>query len=194
MPKIDKLNEVNMTEIHAEDPLDTRTQIPISDELKAYLALITPAILRVISKETTLIQEEQILGVGKDHAPKGPEPVTYRYYDKNISGKHVGANFKRANESQTWSIGQIFLVPRNAPTGVYYMNLPSEFFNGYVLEKTFLEKRPDETIEAVNIFQFKLQNGAKNIRLQFETREDVSSLQDKYPKSFHLLKITRTGE
>jgi hypothetical protein len=192
--KTETIIESKMTEPIFEDPNSLGAQVPFPKESREYLSLAIPAILRVISKQTSLSQEEAVLGKGTDHIPKGPEPVTLRYYSKKVGSENLGSGFKRRDDKHVWSEGEISFGPRNYPRGVYLMDLPAILFVDFALEKTSIEDRPDESIKRVNVFQFRSKAGNQNVQLQFEAREDVSSLQDKYPKSFHTLKITRIGD
>jgi hypothetical protein len=169
-------------------------QIPLPAKLSEYLHAVVPAMLRVVSKQTTLMQEENLLGKGTDHTPKGPGPITMRYYDKTIGTDSLGATFKRKDEKSAWHESEITFGPSNYPRSVYVMGLSAGFFESYILEKSFVEDRPSGSIKRVNVFQFRLRSGFQNIRMQFEAREDVSSLQGKYPESFHTIKIIRLEE
>jgi hypothetical protein len=186
--------EIKMTKEKPEANNDFYPQTAFPAELREHLYAVVPAMLRVVSKQTILPQEENLLGNGTDHIPKGPGPVTLRYYDKKIGSDNLSASFKRRDEKSIWHESEITVGPGSYPRSVYLMNLSAGSFENYVLEKSFVEDRPSGSVKRVNVFQFRLKNSSQNIHLQFEAREDVSSLQDKYPKSFHFLKITRTGE
>lgn len=188
------INEEKMTEQTLQDPHNLPAQVPFTDEQRLYLAEVTQAVLRVISKRTTLEKEEALFGEGHYHWPKAPGPIKFRYYYKKPRYQGFGLSFERLADDQIWFTGSFGFTPKNFPRGVYLMDLPASFFAGFTLEKVFAENRPDESIKRVNIFKFRLNEGNQNIQLQFEAREDVSSLQDKFPKSFHLLKVTRIGE
>jgi hypothetical protein len=188
------VNEEKMTEMPIQDPNDPRTVVPFTEEQTQQMNMVTRAIVRVISKQNSLSEEESLFGEGKDHWPKAPGPILLRYYTKKLPDSNLSIEFERINDKEVWSSGAVGFRPKNFPRGVYRMDLPSTFFSDFVLEKAYAEDQPKRSIKRINIFQFRSQKGTANVQLQFEAREDVSSLQDKYPKSFHFLKVTRTGE
>ena len=189
-----------MTQLMIQDPYDLQdintipSMVPMSTELKQYLVDVTQSMLRVITKQTTLEHEEGFLGEGEYHWPKDPaKPIILKGLRK-LRTKNFSVVFERRGEHSVWFEATLTADPRNYPIGLYWMDLPASFFADFILEKSFMEDRPNHSIKRVSVFQFSLKNSTQPIQLQFESRADVSSLQDKYPKSFHFLKITRTGE
>jgi hypothetical protein len=203
IPKIETPNAIqektmNMPKIIGPYDLhDVNTMpliVPMTNEQKLYLISVVDAVLRVITKKTALEQEETLFGKGEFFWPKDPQkPIkvskSYDYENFRIKGLSLG--FNRIDQNSVWSGAGITINPRNYPDGVYSMDLPASVFADFTLDKSFTEDRPEESIKRVNIFQFHLKSSQLNVKLQFEAREDVSSLQDKYPKSFHSLEITR---
>ena len=167
---------------------------PMTEEQKQYFVAIVEAVLRVIRKKSTLEQEEVLFGEGQYHWPKDPKKpikVSRSYPADNFRISFLTLGFSRENQNSIWSHGGLTIEPKN---GVYAMDFPESFFADFVLEKVFAEDRPNQSIKRVNVFQFRSKESNPNIHLQLEAREDVSRLKDKYPKSFHLLKITRIGD
>lgn len=186
--------ENKMTQPMIPDPYDVQdletmpNPVPMSSELKKYLVDVTQSMLRVIAKQATLEHEEGFLGEGEYHWPKDPaKPITLKGFDK-LRTNHFSVVFERRSEHSIWFEATLGVHPRNYPVGLYWMDLPASFFADFILEKSFVEDRPNHSIKRVSVFQFSLKNSTQPIQLQFESREDVSSLEDKYPKSFHLLK------
>lgn len=167
---------------------------PMTDEQTQYFVSIVYAVLRVIQKKSTLEQEEALFGEGQYHWPKDPKKpikVSRSYHADNFRIRFLTLGFSRENQNSIWSRAALTIEPKN---GVYVMDFPESFFADFALEKTFAEDRPNQTIKRVNVFQFRSKETGPTIQLQLEAREDVSSLENKYPKSFHLLKITRIEE
>lgn len=169
--------------------------VPMTDEQKLYLISVVAAALRVIIKKTTLDAEESLFGPGEYFWPKDPKkPIKVSKSYRSTRFRDLSLGFRRKDQDSVWSRVGISIHPRNFPDGVYFIDLSASFFADYVLKKSFAEDRPEESIERINVFEFSLKNSTQDIQLKFESREDISSLQDKYPKSFHYLKIIRTGE
>lgn len=192
-----------MNELKLHDPYEFQdinnmpATVPMTDEQKKYLIEITNAVLRVIKKETPLEKEETLFGAGEFFWPKDPKKpikVSKSYQPNNFKVNYLALGFRRASQKDIWNQAGFTIEPKNFPHGVYVMDMPASFFSDYELDKSTMEERPDEAIKRVNVFQFHLKGSKLNVKLQFEAREDVSNLQDKYPNSFHYLKIMRIEE
>lgn len=202
-PKPDKPNAIqeramNQPKIVGPNDLldvnDMPAITPMTDEQRQYFVSIVDAVLRVIQKKSTLEQEEALFGEGHYRWPKDPKKpikVSKSYRADNFRIRFLTLGFSRENQNSIWSRGGLTIEPKN---GVYAMDFPESFFADFVLIKTFAEDRPNQSIKRVNVFQFRSKETSPTVQLQFEAREDVSSLEDKYPKSFHLFKLTRMGE
>ncbi len=188
-----------MDEQTLQDPYDLRdsdstpVKIPLTPELNQYLVAVIKSVLITIKSKTDLNEIEKLIGQGTDHWPKDNKPVTLRIYDK-LRTKRFSIVFERKNNNLPWFQAELTVFPRNYPRSVYMINQSNDIFENFVLDKSFAEDRPTSAIKRVNIFQFHLKNSTVPIKLQAEAREDVSSLNDKYPQSFHYLRITREGE
>jgi hypothetical protein len=172
--------------------------VPMTDEQRAYTMAIAQLTVQVIQKTSTLAQAEQsLLGKGAYHVPKGPEPIVAKVFRaENFKMKFIGIVFKRADEKSVWGRATLRVDTKGSSKSQYQMNLPASFFEGMVFEKAYAEERKPEggPPEHVHVFKFhKLQNNVK-LRLQFESRPDLSPLSQKYPKSFHYLRVEREGE
>jgi hypothetical protein len=194
------INEVNkMNEPTIQDPYDlvdidsTPSKVPFSAELNQYLVVVMQSMIMVIKDKSDVKKTEPVLGEGEYHWPKDKKPITLRVY-KKLKTKRFSVVFERKNEDLPWFEGTLNAFPRNYPRSVYSMDLPASLFADFKLDKAFKEDRPEQSLKSVNVFQFHLKNSTTPVQLQFEAREDVSNLEDKYPKSFHFLKITRIGE
>jgi hypothetical protein len=197
-PPIAEVQMNNLNLLPPENPHDKNTQIPVSIEQVTNLKLILKSMTRVISLESKLSQEENFLGAGKDHYPKGPGPILYRFYDKEISkGNGISIPFKRQSGNDPWFKSNIEVSPKNFPRGVYKMHLQSDFFEDFVLIKSYLEEHPEfpqrqiHSMARENVFEFSVKGSAQKVVLTVRAREDVSNLKDGYPKSFHELEIVR---
>ena len=76
------------------------------------------------------------------------------------------------------------------------MDVPAEFFSRMTLIKAVAEDRAangSAPARRVHIFEFSLTKGEVELGLQFETRDDLSSLKAPYPSTFDVLKVKRAG-
>ena len=174
---------------------DMPSTLPMTDEQKAYAVAITQMTIRVIQKQTTLDQTSALFGKGTYHVPKAPEqPITLiGFRAENFRMESISIAFQRKDEKSLWHEADLrFETRRNVSQSAYRMDLPTSFFEGMVKDKAFLDERPEgNDPRRVHVFQFHTALQGVNVKLQFETREDMSNLNDSYPKSFHYLKVTR---
>lgn len=183
------LRSEKMNDELIKNPSNLPSQVSFSNEQKKYLFLAINSTIKIISGEAMLKDEEHLFGQGKYIFPKNPGPIQYRYFPETpYIG--FGISFERRTEKEIWLSATLGFHPENFPTGVYLMNLSKDFYENLILENSQFEERPEESIEKVNIFRYHLKEN-KNIKLLFEAREDVSSLKDNYPKSFHIIKFIR---
>ena len=168
-----------------------RTRAPLPKELIVHLDQMMKSVMRVVSKQVDLKQEETFLGEGKNHAEKDTLMLLMRSYSQELDGKRSGIVFKRRSDQEVWSHGYFHITPTEYPRDVYDMNLPASFFAGMTLAKAYVLERPGFKPPRDNIFEFNAtQNGVK-LLLTFECPIEVSNVEDKYPKSFIRLNIKR---
>ena len=179
-----------MNEQLAMSPNDPRIQIPLSVETRVALTPLIRAMIRVITTQSLLAKEEAIFGSGTDHVPKSAGPVLLRYYQTKIGRDSVEVRFERQAGEKLWSLSSFAILSWNFPQGVYAMELPATFFDDLRLEAKLSEERPTESLKRVNVFRYRLREGA-SLQLDFEARGDVASLDTSYPRSFHQLTIRR---
>ena len=170
--------------------------VPMTDEQRAYIMALTDMAIRVIQKKTTLEEAENTLfGEGLYHFPKAPGPVKMKgFRSENFRMKFIHIVFERTDEKSIWNNAGLEITTKNSPKAEYQMDLPSSFFDRMILEKAVAEERPvngSTPAHKVHIFQFHTSSNGVKVQLKFETREGLSNLKDKYPKSFHSLEITR---
>lgn len=173
-------------------PRDMPSIVPISAQQKIYLSLIVQAIFRVIISKSPLESEERIFGGGKFFWAKNPSSPVYvsRYYpSENFNMRIIGLGFERKNSVSSWGICNFLIHPRNFPLGVYSMDFSSDIFEDFVLDDVFLEERPMESLKRVNVFKFHHKYTSKKIYLTVKSAESVSSLHDKFPRSFYLMEL-----
>jgi hypothetical protein len=177
------------------DPRELPSVVPMTNEQTAYVMAVTEMAIRVIQKRTALEEAEKTLfGEGKYHYPKAPGPVKSKIFDENFRIRGVKFVFNRIDEKSVWNSAGLWFRTRNSSESAYQMNLPSSFFDGMILDKAVTEERPAYEVTPayiVHIFQFHTFSDGVKVQLKFETREDLSSLKDKYPQSFHFLEIAR---
>ena len=168
-----------------------RARVAFRSELVVQMDLMMKSIMRVVSKQVNLKQEEPFLGEGKNHAEKDTLMLLMRSYGKELDGERSGIVFKRSTDQEVWSQGYFDVAPAEYPRDVYDMNLPASFFAGMTLAKAYVLERPGFKPPRDNIFEFNAtQNGVK-LLLTFECPIEVSNVEDKYPKSFIRLNIKR---
>jgi len=191
------MNQLKIVGPYDETDLhDMPSVIPMTDEQTAYVMAVTDMAIKVIQKKTTLEEAEKTLfGEGKYHFPKAPGPVKAKVFrSENFRMKFIHIVFERTDEQSIWNAVELGIGTKNSPESAYQINLPSSFFDGMVLDKAVSEDRPMNgatPAQKVHIFQFHTASNGVKVQLEFETREDLSNLKDKYPKSFHTLVITR---
>lgn len=174
--------------------LEIPSIVEMNEEQRTYLMDIVSSVRSVIDGSSTLESEEaKILGDGEFFWPKDPnEPVmrSKSYPLKNFRTRGIALKLSREDRSKPWDKAGISVTPRNFPIGVFSMNLPERFFHDYVLVNSHQEERPNDRIKNPLIFIFSDKNDQR-IFMKLEVRNDVSSLADAYPRSFHLLWIER---
>lgn len=180
----------------ALDPRELPSVVPMTEEQTAYVMAVTGMAIKVIQKRTTLEEAEKtIFGEGMYHYPKAPGPVKMKgFRSENFRMKFIHIVFERTDEKSIWNNAGLEISTKNSPESEYQMNLPPSFFDGMVLDKAVAEDRLANgatPAHKVHIFQFHTSTDGVKVQLKFETRADLSNLQDKYPKSFSLLEIAR---
>lgn len=177
------------------DPSQLPPAVPMTDEQRLYATEIAKMTIRVIAKQVTLEKAEATLfGSGEYNVSKdASKPILGKSFRaSNFRMQSVSLNFGRKTEQSVWSGAGVEIEPPNFPQSAYQMDLPTSFFEGMVKDKAFLDERPEgNNPRRVHVFQFHTALQGVNVKLQFETREDMSNLNDSYPKSFHYLKVTR---
>ncbi|HEY0491479.1 MAG TPA: hypothetical protein VGD30_18360 [Telluria sp.] len=174
------------------DPRELPTIVPIPAEQREHLALITQTMRQVIENKRSLEESDSVFGAGKFSWPKNrSEPIkTALWFGvENFRFRSISVTFNRKTSKSSWESAVLSVHPRNFPTGVYSMSLPKTFFANLVSTATFPQRRENESVTDVNVFEFSLQSNA-NIKFRFEARPDVSSVSEKYPRSFHALTIS----
>lgn len=162
-----------------------------TNEQREYLLSILAAIRRVIEQQSRLETEEtRLLGKGQFHWPKdGAKPVLRKFFfGKNFRMPGITLEFNRTKENAPWTRAWLSVTPRNFPQQAYHMGLPKEVFADFVLLKSRREHRPDEDIKNPVVFYF-VQSGGSRLTLKVESRDDLASVDDKYPSSFYSLDI-----
>ena len=184
-------SERAMSEQPALGPDDPRDQIPLSIQSSDALTPLIRAMVRVLAKQSPLDREEVVFGVGTDHVPKSAGPVLLRYYRTHVGIDNVEVRFERRDGNQVWSLSSFAIRPLNFPRGVYVMELPTTFFDGFDLQTKFVDERPKESLKRVNVFRYRFSDRGIDLQLDFEARSDVAKLEAQYPRSFHRLTIRR---
>jgi hypothetical protein len=146
----------------------------------------------VIENKRHLHENDEIFGQGEFFWPKDPKkPIKsiLSFEIDNFKFRFIRLGFMRRSEQHPWESATLTVQPKNFPTGVYGMELPESFFTDLVLLKSYSEKREHGSIENINVFEFVPRENHSNIKIRFESRQDVSDLHEKYPRSFHALFI-----
>ncbi|WP_426322071.1 hypothetical protein [Pseudoduganella sp. R-43] len=178
------------------DPRELPTTVPMSPEQREHLTLITQTMREVIENKRPLQESDPVFGEGRYFWPKKPgAPIkTALWFGvENFGFRSISVDFHRKTPKSTWESATLSVHPRNFPIGVYSMGLPKTFFADLVSTGSFPEKREHEPVTNVNVFEFALQRNA-NIKFRFEARPDVSSVSEKYPRSFHALTISASHD
>jgi hypothetical protein len=148
----------------------------------------------VVGEGSSLVEEEErVLGCGQFFWPKNPdEPikVSKSYFGEHFRMSGIAARFERKGESLPWTKAGLTVHPRNFPGGVYEMKLPREIFQDFDLKEVTQEDRHDKRIQKPIVFIFEHKR-IKNFRMKIEARDDVASVGDSWPSSFHLIEMTR---
>ena len=167
---------------------------PLTQEQTEYLRKVVSAMERVIGGATEL-RDESIFGVGEFFWPKDPKkPVRIKEFFKSDNFKLTGieVGFSRTTENSKWTSSSLAFEPRNFPKGAYSITQPNEFFENFTLLNSFAEERPMEAVKHVNVFVYSSKDRAKKLTLRIETKADTTKLSDKFPSSFHFLKLIRS--
>ncbi len=166
----------------------------MSEEQRQYVGSILAATRRVIEGHSALESEEKkILGEGRYFWPKDPKkPIRVSKYFPAENFKMIGLalGFKRDTATSEWTQASLTVQPRNFPSGQYRMNYPRATFADFQLVRAELIIRHDGLVPRVNVFHY-VKKGDEKVTLTVEAHEDVSSLSDKYPSSFHLIKFKK---
>jgi hypothetical protein len=134
------VKEEKMTQSNTPSPArDMRTQIPFSDEQQKYLVMTMQSLIRVLSKQSTLEQEENVLGKGTNEVPKDG-PVKIRFYKVKTPIEKIPIILHRLTQADFWYKAETGFEPPNYPIGTYKMDLPASVFEGMTLEKTYVKE------------------------------------------------------
>ncbi|XLZ71969.1 hypothetical protein ABT364_08365 [Massilia sp. SR12] len=192
------LAQTNITipETHYDrlDPTELPATVPMSPEQRDYLIYIANALREAIEGGRSLGESDPVFGKGTFYWPKDPKkPIktSLSFRPENFKMRSISVGFRRQSSKGPWESAALLVNPRNFPTGVYRMDLPESFFSDLVLLKTYSKKREHASLPMVNVFEFAPRQGNTEIRLLLETRPDLSNLDQKYPRSFHSLLVTR---
>jgi len=168
--------------------------VPFNDEQRSYVSQVLLALIAVVGEGSSLVaEEERVLGCGQFFWPKKPdEPikVSESYFGEHLRMSGIAARLERKSKSLPWTKAGLTVHPRNFPGGVFEMKLPRETFKDFDLKEVMQEDRYDQRILKPIIFIFEHKK-IKNFRMKIEAREDVASVGDSWPSSFHLIEITR---
>jgi hypothetical protein len=158
------------------------------------------AVMRIIGKETTFIQEKKSLGEINLFHPKNPKhPILIAYSRMKISG----VKFHRSAEKEDWSIAEIY--PSGGQRNAFQIHLPSfknEYFKELNLdfEKKYAEKmknpyrlkEEDPADIAVHIFRYTYKSRNKiELNVEFRILDENYKIGDTYPKHFDFVRISR---
>ena len=169
----------------------SKDSTPLPPEKLIYLKSIFPAILRVVSGESSLGEEEALFGDGVDHWPKNPAPPTLRYYN-NIPHREFSISFEKKGGEEVWVNSNLTVLPSGYPHTVFRMYLKKEFFSELFFESVRTEAQEHKPIKNVVVFTFRTRNLRNNLKLEFKVRENMVDIKkDQYPSSFHALDVTR---
>jgi len=168
--------------------------VPLNDEQRAYVSQVMLALIAVVGEESSLmVQEERVLGCGQFFWPKNPdEPikVSKSYFGEHFRMSGIAARLERKSESLPWIKAGLTVHPRNFPRGVYEMKIPRETFKDFDLKEVTQEERFDKRIQKPIVFIFEHKK-IKNFRMKIEARDDVATVGDSWPSSFHFIEMTR---
>jgi hypothetical protein len=173
------------------DPNDLPPLVEMTVKQKEYLAIIFSSMREVMEQKRQLQEKDKVFGDGKFFWPKDPKkPIkTLISFDReNFSFRSIHIDFKRNRSDGRWSSAELSVHPRNFPIGVYQMDFSDAFFSGFSFQKSYAEKRENESFKLVNVFEYKAKDSNSGVSLRVEAAPEVSSVNERYPRSFH--KIT----
>lgn len=150
------------------------------------------AMSRVITNESTLEQEKNIIGEIEYAYPKDSKKTITSAFFRIASIGHSGS-FRRLSDKHPWHECDLIIARMQEP---YIMGLTKYFFInelGLTFEKSFFEKREHTQIPEYHVFYFHKKVGDVTLQYIFDTRPDASSLKDGYPKAFHRVRIYNTA-
>lgn len=163
----------------------------MSKDQKKYIADVIESISKIIDGKSSLEEEEKLYGDGIFFWPKNPDKPTEASKDySSLKIRWITLQFDRKNKEMPWEKINFYIKPKNFPAGIYVINFEKSFFSKLTLINCILEDRPGEIIEKVNVFYFYLTEN-KKIKYIFEASPKASTLEEGYPRSFHILKITK---
>jgi hypothetical protein len=192
-----QMNKQNFIDRHRDiAPQDMPTVVATTEYENKYIMSLIGSAIDVLKKNRILKEKDKDFGSGKYFWPKDPaKPVklSISYDYENFELGQIFVNFKRQSQIGPWCSAAMLFAPKNYPKGVYQMNIPKSYFAEFTFKKSYREKRPNAEIKDVNIFFFELTKDETTMNLKFESRPDVSSLDDGYPISFHELVVETAG-
>ncbi len=178
---------------------DMPAVVPASAEQSQYVVALANAVIRVLLRESTLEDEEHALfGEGEYFWPKDPtKPIRVtRSYDAAVfRANFISLSFARPSDGAPWTGAALAVTPKAFPRSAYQFAVPANFFSIMQFVKASDEERPangSTPARKVHVFEYALVRGGVKLTLRFETRSDLSNLKDQPPKTFDLVKITKT--
>lgn len=179
--------------------VDMPSVVSVSAEQSQYVVALANAVIRVLSRESTLEDEERALfGEGEYFWPKDPAKpirVSKSYDAANFRVNFISLSFARPSDGAPWTGAALALTPKAFPRSAYQFAVPADFFSVMQFVKASDEERPangSAPARKVHVFEYALVRGNVTLALRFETRADLSKMNDQPPKKFDLVKITKT--
>lgn len=192
-------NSVRHPHVNIPNPYDDMdlwnmpAKVPFNDEQRLYLTEVLSAMIKVISGSSPLeVEEKRILGPGQFFWPKDPAAptrISKSYFGTNFRVTGIAARLERRSPEEPWYRATLVVRPPNFPDGVYAMQLEPSVFNDFKLEAVTQEDRMDERIKSPLLFSFRHRK-VEDLVLRIEARNDVGSVDDSYPSSFHKIELT----
>ena len=126
--------------------VDMPSVVSVSAEQSQYVVALANAVIRVLSRESTLEDEERALfGEGEYFWPKDPAKpirVSKSYDAANFRVNFISLSFARLSDGAPWTGAALALTPKAFPRSAYQFAVPADFFSAMRFVKASDEERP----------------------------------------------------
>lgn len=163
--------------------------VTLNRDQTIYVTQVLNSTANVLQNQSTLENEEKLLGQGNYFWPKNPKqpPELIKLYkDFQIHGMWI--RFERTENNGHWTKATTIITPKNFPKGSYQITLEKSFWPKLILEKSYFKEYPNQSPAKVKLSRYLHEHK----KIQYEFFENAeTALDEKYPSRFFSVELTK---